>query len=148
MLSYCVASGDRSQTVTLRLYKTASGVTYEQTYTLRLVRLAQLKTLALRTDAEELRLCDTDGASCTFRSGVTAYTVTVPRATTSLFVTGTFTGSGYAAEVNDVRCDALTGVETPLDPAQDTETVTIRVTAATALPSPPSTPSPSANRSR
>ena len=130
MLPYCVASGDRSQTVTLRLYKTVSGVTYEQTYTLRLVRLAQLKTLALRTDAEELRLCDTDGASCTFRSGVTAYTVTVPRATTSLFVTGTFTGSGYAAEVNDVRCDALTGVETPLDPAQDTETVTIRVTGS------------------
>lgn len=126
-LSYCVTTGDRSQTVTLRLYRTVSGVTYEQRYTLRILRLAQLKTLALAADGEELRLCDASGAACTFRSGVTAYTVTVPRSAASLAITGTFPGSGYTAEVNGVRRDALTGAETPLDPAKDAETVTIRV---------------------
>ena len=127
MLAYCVAAGDRSQTVTLRLYKTVFGVTYEQSYTLRLVRLAQLKTLALQADGEELRLCDAAGADCTFRSDVTAYTVTVPRSAVSLTVTGAFTGSGCTALLNGAACDVLTGAAAPLDPAKDTETVTLRV---------------------
>lgn len=126
MLSYCVTAGDRSQTVTLRLYRTVSGVTYEQSYTLRLIRLAQLKTLSLTADGDELRLCDADGAACTFRSGVTAYTVTVPRSAASLIVDAAFPGSGYALELNGLRCDAPTGAETPLSPEKDSETVTIR----------------------
>lgn len=126
-LYYCVASGDRSQTVTLRLYKTVSGVTYEQSYTLRVLRLTQLRTLSLSADGEELRLYDAAGAACTFRSSVTAYTVIVPRNAASLTVTGTFVGSGYTSEINGVRHDALTGAEAALSPAKDAETVTIRV---------------------
>ena len=130
MMGQCVATGDNSQTVTVRLSKTVSDVEYYQEHTLHLVRRTQLKTMALRADGEELRLCDASGALCTFRSEDTAYTVTVPKGLTALTVTGTFVGSGYTAEVNGIRYDGSADVEATLDPAKDSETVTIRVCGA------------------
>lgn len=130
MMGQCVATGDNSQTVTVRLSKTVSDVEYYQEHTLHLVRRTQLKTMALRADGEELRLCDAAGALCTFRSENTAYTVTVPKGLTALTVAGTFVGSGYTAEVNGIRYDGSADVEATLDPAKDSETVTIRVCGA------------------
>ena len=130
MVGQCVATGDGSQTVTVRLSKTAAGVEYYQEHTLHLVRRTQLKTMTLRADGEELRLCDASGALCTFRSETTAYTVTVPKGLTALSVAGTFVGSGYTAEVNGIRYDGSADVEATLDPAKDSETVTIRVCGA------------------
>lgn len=130
MVGQCVATGDGSQTVTVRLSKTAAGVEYYQEHTLHLIRRTQLKTMSLRADGEELRLCDASGALCTFRSETTAYTVTVPKGLTALSVAGTFVGSGYTAEVNGIRYDGSADVEATLDPAKDSETVTIRVCGA------------------
>ena len=130
MVGQCVATGDNSRTVTVRLSKTTAGVEYYQEHTLHLVRRTQLKTMTLRADGEELRLYDAAGALCTFRSENTAYTVTVPKGLTALSVAGTFVGSGYTAEVNGIRYDGSAGVEATLDPAKDSETVTIRVCGA------------------
>ena len=129
-LPSCLTTGGRSQTVTLRVHKTVSDITYYQDYTLSLCRLTQLRTLTLGDGTSELRLCGSDGQPCAFRSDRTAYTVTVPRDLTALTVTGTFVGEGYTAEVNGVSCADLTAVAAPLDPDKAEETVTIRVCGA------------------
>ena len=134
-LTSCLAACGYGQTVTVRLEKTADGVTWYQDYTLTLRRQETLKALSLSTEDGALTLTDLSGTPVSFDRKVTEYAVTVPRAVTSLAYTGSFTnentqspvGGGYYAMVGDTRADTMADGTMALDPDQNEQLLEIRI---------------------
>lgn len=135
IMTQVVARSGYSNQVTLRISKVAGEVTYYQDYTLTLARRMHLTNLSLTTQEDEVTLLDASGKVTTFDRDGTAYQLRINRDETALYLTGSFPNvsgdtdccGGYYAMIDGVRYDALDKLQIPLNPEQNTETVTLRV---------------------
>ena len=135
ILSQVVARSGYSNTVTLRVSRTAGDVTYYQDYTLTLARQTHLTAFGVSDQEGSLVLLDNAGKESSFDRDVTQYTVSVNRDETVLYLSADFPNmsdstdccGGYFADVNGIRYDALEDVSIGLVPELPQETVTVEV---------------------
>ena len=134
-LNNCVASGGFSQKVTLRVSKKDGDVTSYQDYDILIRRSLHMRSLAVSDGYSNLSFLDSEGKSISFDRDITEYTVSVDRSTGAILINGEFINEktdsascgGYWALVNGERYDKIADVSVPLDPEQDTETLTVEV---------------------
>ncbi len=134
VVNYCIAKGGYSNTVTLYVSKTTSGVTYYQEYTALFCRTLHLNSLQISDSSGQLTVTDSAGNHA-FDRDKTDYTVSVDRAEAKLTLKATFMNEltdtsacgGYYALVNGTRYNSLSKVVLPLDAEKDTETISIKV---------------------
>ena len=137
-----LAVGGNSNSLTLRLQKESSNVTYYQDYLLKLVRRLTLRKLSLSADGAALLLTDAQGIATAFSRDITAYYTRVAADTRELLLSAVPcsvpsasnpNSGGYFVLVNGVRYDDVQELSVPLTQDEQTLRLTVCHTDAASL---------------
>lgn len=126
MLTYAAIKGAFRSDITLRLWKTSSGVTYYQDYSIGISRSLHLTSLTASTSLQELTFVDDKNEQMVFSKDVFEYRAVVSSDTTEIKAEAHFADEtdyntlcgGYYAMINGTRYEDLSALTFPLDPVQ------------------------------